>query len=261
MAHAEPISAATAECPEPAGLSWSCQAGAPAAVNLGNYHFTLAGIVNLLSKGCFNDVSAASLPCPLLLFLPEVPLNACASQRDTPCAPGSSPWIVLQDPAAPEKPMGIQVHQGEGSSSQNRKNLHRTETWSSHQPIACTLQEQSFCGRSILTFLMRAMKINQTASAFGLFLALVAFAGTVILHFSNLMSFSCSEWWCCDTQSKTAPTHHGICLLSECQIHTLCCLVLTKHNISTWAVFPQYCFEEQWVPGEIWEFKRKAEGG
>lgn len=107
---------------------------------------------------------------------------------------------------------------------------------------------------------MRAMKINEKASAFGLFLALVAFAGTVILHFSNLMSFSFSEWWCCDTQSKTAPTHHGICLLSEHQIHTLCCLVLTKHNSSTWAIFSQYCFEEQWVPGEIWEFKRKAEG-
>lgn len=32
------------------------------------------------------------------------------------------------------------------------------------------------------------------------------------------MSFSCSGWGCCETQSKTEPTHHGICLLSECQI-------------------------------------------
>lgn len=102
-----------------------------------------------------------------------------------------------------EKPMGIQVHEGEGSSSQNRKNPHSRCSKNINlefQPAHCfcfaagqlLVKVHSHTSNESQIF-TRAMEINRKASAFGLLLAWVAFAGTVILPFQSFTSFSCSE--------------------------------------------------------------------
>lgn len=139
---------------EPGWSTCSCKSGKLAFHSGWNSEFTLQGLslMMCLQPACPVHSSFSLLRCPWM----PVPVSGTLP---VPLVLHHGLFCRFQQPQ--EQPMGIQVHQGEGSSSQNRKKLHRTETWCFHQHIAWTLQWQSFCWRSIPTFLMR------TISSFG----------------------------------------------------------------------------------------------